>query len=100
MSDTRQMTAEELQMLAYVRSIMTTTLRGMMASNPKVPSEMFLVHASIVLAQLIGEMYVGDELNVYKFRKMCRDAFNDFLKAVPIQPLNIEAAPETAALNR
>lgn len=100
MSD-RQMTDDEKQMLAYVRSTMTTTLRGMMASNPRIRSDMFLVHATIVLAQLVGEMYVGDEVSVYKFRKMCRDAFGDFMKAVPIQPPSVEMpSAETAALNR
>lgn len=74
-------------------------LRGTMSSLPQVKPEYVMLAFMKVLGKVYGQLYCGDELAVFKFRKACVDAFSGAIKGEPVMAMPTEDKMETAALD-
>ena len=74
-------------------------LRGTMSSLPQVKPEYVLLAFMKVLGKVYGQLYCGDELAVFKFRKVCIESFSNAIKGEPVQVMPVEEKMETSALD-
>ena len=78
---------------------MHVIVRGMFACFPHAAVEKVLLLFVMVAAQVVSELYAGDQLAVYKFRKSCLDIFDETTKKMPVVPLvQPETKTNTAAI--
>lgn len=95
------MAAEEhdVMMVDWMAKVVYTTVRGVIACFPHARLEKVLILLSAVMGQQLATVYAGDELSVFKLRRMCKDAFCEAMTkgklAAPPPP-----ARETASIGR
>lgn len=82
---------KEQQLEAWIGQVLSCTVRGAMASLHGVRPETVLLVMCRVLGIIMGQIYTGDPLVVARFRKECRDAFGDAIKAQPNAPPVVSA---------
>lgn len=71
----------------WLKEILNTTVRGIVSVHCRAPVEMVLIAICRTMGAIMGRLYGGDELAVARFRKACRDAFRDAIKAEAVTPL-------------
>ena len=69
----------------FVGGIVAVTVNGLLNSCGVVPGEIVLASICKNLGGMIGAMYMGQEVEVLKFRKQCKDAFVQTMKSMPIK---------------
>ena len=82
----------------YCDTIIGCMFNGIMNSGqqPGIPGQILIMCTCEALAHTIGQAYMGDELEVRKFRKHCMEAFNTVLKHMPVRN-NAPAMPQESA---
>lgn len=80
----------DVLMVDWMAKAVYTLIRGVIACFPHVRLEKLLILLAAVMGQQLATMTTGDELAVFRMRKMCRDAFCDAMSkeavATPKQP--------------
>jgi hypothetical protein len=71
----------------YVENVMQVVMNGLMQTAVVVPGEIIIRETCHVLGRMIGQMYMGPEDAVTKFRRDCRDAFSDAMRSEKIRPM-------------
>lgn len=98
----KQTNDEDKFLRMWTHQVMHCTLRGIVGCFPQVRAEKLILVACMALAQLIAEMYTGDEVTVHRFRKSARDIFDEMTRKLPVVPMpgaSLPPAAETASIN-
>ena len=69
----------------FVGGVMSIMVNGLVNSCGAVPGEIILTSICKNLGAMLGSMYMGQEVEVLKFRKQCKDAFVQTMKSMPIK---------------
>lgn len=71
----------------WLHQILYCVVRGAIASLPMIKVEKIMLVACHTVARIICELYAGDDVSVYRFRKAARDLFDDTTKQMPVVPM-------------
>lgn len=98
---TGQITDQDQALRIWLHQNMLCLTRGSLSCFAHLPPEKVLLMICLVTGQLMSETYAGDEVAVYRFRKACRDMFDNVTKQMPIVSLeSSKPKPNTAAIGQ
>jgi hypothetical protein len=82
----------------FVGGVISVMVNGLVNSCGAIPGEIILKSACRNFGGMLGQMYRGEEVQVLRFRKECRDEFNRAMKSVPVVDVPKAATIDGASL--
>lgn len=97
--ETKPVATEDQLLHHWIHQLLYCMVRGTLSCLPQMAVEKVMLMFCIVVAELMCQLYAGDELKVARFRKAARDKFCDTLRAMPTVELDGQPKQSTAAVN-